>query len=177
MCLNLLKDRENVISIVYSPKKFRKIWENWEVMERRKLDKIFEFFDSYIKSYNLFYCAVSELPTSFIFRLNSEDFSKFFLSLDILFLTSSYERTHEKVQKNAKNFSDYSWIFMIFRFLEVFRTKLFCTVRYSHVLTIIRFPVKFHIGLYLSDHGGRWGKNGFIAKTVQKCDFTRVKTA
>ena len=112
-----------------------------------------------------------------IFRLNSEDFSKFFLSLDILFLTSSYERTHEKVQKNAKNFSDYSWIFMIFRFLEVFRTKLFCTVRYSHVLTIIRFPVKFHIGLYLSDHGGRRGKNGFIAKTVQKCDFTRVKTA
>ena len=38
-------------------------------------------------------------------RLNSEDFSKFFLCQDILFLTFSYESTHQEVQKNAKIFS------------------------------------------------------------------------
>ena len=36
-----------------------------------------------------------------IHRLNSEDFSKFFLGLDILLLTFSYESTHSEVQKNA----------------------------------------------------------------------------
>ena len=35
-------------------------------------------------------------------RLNSENFSKFFLCQDILFLTFSYESTHQEVQKNAK---------------------------------------------------------------------------
>ena len=62
-------------------------------------------------------------------------------------------------------------------FLGVFRIKLFCTVSYSHVLTIIRSPVKFPIGLYMSGHGGRRGKNSFIPKTVQKFDFTGVKIA
>ena len=67
---------------------------------------------------------------------------------------------------------------MIFStFSRFFIGKLFCTVSYSHVLTIIRFPVKIHIGLYMSDHGGRRGKNSFIPKTVQKCDFTWVKIA
>ena len=67
---------------------------------------------------------------------------------------------------------------MIFStFSRFFIEKLFCTVSYSHVLTIIRFPVKIHIGLYMSDHGGRRGKNSFIPKTVQKCDFTWVKIA
>ena len=40
-----------------------------------------------------------------ISRLNSEDFSKFFLCQDILFLTFSYESTHQEVQKNARFFS------------------------------------------------------------------------
>ena len=39
-------------------------------------------------------------------RLNSEDFSKFFLCLGILFLTFSYERTHQEVQENAEIFSN-----------------------------------------------------------------------
>ena len=64
------------------------------------------------------------------------------------------------------------WTFSMF-FIE----KLFCPVSSSHVLTIIRFSAKFHIGLYMSDHGGRRGKNSFIPKTVQKCDFTWVKIA
>ena len=34
-----------------------------------------------------------------ISRLNSEDFSKFFLCLDILFLTYSYESTHLKPRR------------------------------------------------------------------------------
>ena len=53
-----------------------------------------------------------------IYRLNSEDFSKFFPCWDILFLTYSYESTHREVQKNAKIFSiilEYSWFFRLFR--------------------------------------------------------------
>ena len=49
MCLNLLKDRENVISIVYSPEKFRKISENWEVMERRNWTKFSSFLTHKLK--------------------------------------------------------------------------------------------------------------------------------
>ena len=51
-------------------------------------------------------------------RLNSGDFSIFFLCLDILFLTYSYERADRKVRKNAKFFSnilEYSWFFRLFR--------------------------------------------------------------
>jgi len=51
-------------------------------------------------------------------RLNSEDFSKFFLCLDILVLTYPYESTHSEVQKNAEILSDileYSWFFRLFR--------------------------------------------------------------
>ena len=46
-----------------------------------------------------------------IFRLNSEDFLKFFLCLDILFLAYSDESTYLEVQKTAEivsNFLEYS---------------------------------------------------------------------
>ena len=39
-------------------------------------------------------------------RLNSEDFSKFFLCLDILFLAYSPESTHLVVQKTAETISN-----------------------------------------------------------------------
>jgi len=44
-------------------------------------------------------------------RLNSEDFSEFFLCLDILVLTYPDESTHSEVQKNAdilSNIREYS---------------------------------------------------------------------
>ena len=53
-----------------------------------------------------------------IARLNSEDFSKFFLCLDILFLTYSDESTYLEVQKTAEivsNICEYSWFFRLFR--------------------------------------------------------------
>ena len=37
-----------------------------------------------------------------IVRLNSEDFSKFFLCVDILVLTYPYESTHSEVNNNAE---------------------------------------------------------------------------
>ena len=40
----------------------------------------------------------------FIVRLNSENFSKFFLCLDILLLTYSHESTPSEVTNNADNF-------------------------------------------------------------------------
>ena len=53
---------------------------------------------------------------------------------------------------------------IFFHFSEVFRAKVFCTVSYSHVIDIIRLPIKFHVGLSMSGRGGRRGKNGFIQK-------------
>ena len=107
-------------------------------------------------------------------RLNSEDFSKFFLCLDIIFLTYTFERTHLIVPKNVEIFR----IFLnIHDFFEVFRSKVFCTVSYSHVLGTIRFTIKFHVRLLLS---GRWEtlrEIGFTPKTVQKWDLTRVGIA
>ena len=53
-----------------------------------------------------------------ITRLNSENFSKFFLCLDILFLAYSPESTHLVVQKPAETISnllEYSWFFRLFR--------------------------------------------------------------
>ena len=50
-----------------------------------------------------FLSCINELLV--MIRLNSEDFSKFFLCQDILFLTFSYESTYQEVQKNAKIFS------------------------------------------------------------------------
>ena len=64
---------------------------------------------------------VNNIVTSFypsISRLNSEDFLKFFLCLDILFLTYSHESSHLEVKKNAENFPnilEYSWFFPLFR--------------------------------------------------------------
>jgi len=73
-------------------------------------------------------------------RLNSEDFSNFFLCSDIIFLP-----------RNVEIFFKYSWIFMIFStFSRLFVIKLFCAARCSHVLCIIRFLIKFHIGLFMS---------------------------
>ena len=69
-------------------------------------------------------------------------------------------------------------MFMIFfNFFEVFRVKLFCAARCSHVVCTIRFAIKFHIGQYISGRWARLGKNGFIRKTVQKQDFTWVQIA
>ena len=62
--------------------------------------------------------AVFHSKLSVIVRLNSEDFSKFFLWLDALFLTFSYVSTHSEIQKNAwffSNFLEYSWFFQLFR--------------------------------------------------------------
>ena len=53
-----------------------------------------------------------------ILRLNSEDFSNFFLRLDTLFQTYSDESTYLEVQKTAEivsNILEYSWFFRLFR--------------------------------------------------------------
>ena len=66
---------------------------------------------------------------------------------------------------------------MFSTFSRFFIEKLFCTVSYGHVIHIIRFAIKFHVGLYIYGHWERLGENGFIPKTVRKWDFTRVKNA
>ena len=63
-------------------------------------------------------------------RLNSENFSKGFLCLDILLFKSF------RIFLNIHDFCD---------FFVVFRIKTF-TATHKHVLCIIRFAVKFHIG-------------------------------
>jgi len=108
-------------------------------------------------------------------RLNSEDFSEFFLCLDILVLTYPDESTHSEVQKNAdilSNIREYSWFF---DFFEVFHIKLLNPIEPSHVLGTIRFSIKFHVGLSICGHWAWLSNNGFISKTVRKFDFTRVK--
>ena len=78
----------------------------------------------------------------------------------------------------CRNFSENSRIFRIFStFSRFFIEKLFCTVSYSDVIHIIRFAIKFHVGLTICGHWERSGENSFIPKTVQKWDFTRVKIA
>ena len=49
-------------------------------------------------------------------RLNSEDFPKFFLSLDILFLTYLHENTHPEVQKTAEIVSNFHDFFVFLGF-------------------------------------------------------------
>ena len=102
------------------------------------------------RRYHRRYLPQFRCPKYDICRLNSEDFSKFFLCLGILFLTFSYERTHQEVQEKADFFRIFWNIHDFFDFLEVFRIKLFCPARCSHVLCTIRFPIKFHIGLSMS---------------------------
>ena len=53
-------------------------------------------------------------------------------------------------QKMLKFFQIFLNIHNFFNFFEVFRIKLFCAARCSHVLCIIGFPIKFHIGLFMS---------------------------
>ena len=107
-------------------------------------------------------------------RLNSEDFSNFLWCLDIIFLTNSYERNDCEVQKMMNFFR----IFVNFpHFSRFFIEKLFCAARCSHVVPTKRFLVKFHVGWIVSGRSEVQWKNGFIPKTVQKCDFTRVKIA
>ena len=85
-----------------------------------------------------------------ITRLNSEDFSNFFLCLDIIIWPYYYERTPREIQKNVE-FFEFSWIFLIFfGFFEVFSLNVFCPVSCSHVLYIIRFSMKFCVGEILS---------------------------
>ena len=74
------------------------------------------------------------LETIVIYRLNTEDFSNFFLfDLDLDF----------------------------FRPFRGFSFKV-CTVSYSHVICTNRFAIKYHIGLSLFGRWGRLGKIGFI---------------
>ena len=84
------------------------------------------------------------LNQSGINRLNSTNFSKFFLCIDVYFLTWSYESTH-LVQKKVEFFSytlEYSWFF---DFFVVFRTKLFITAAQKHVPLSIRFHNRLSI--------------------------------
>ena len=53
-------------------------------------------------------------------RLNSEDFSKFFVRLDNLFWAFPYERTLGKVQKNVEFFRIFLNFHEFFRFLTGF---------------------------------------------------------
>ena len=78
---------------------------------RRVIDSIVAFWQ--ISAERLF-----SLIPSCMARLNSEDFSKFFLCLDILFLAYSPESTHLVVHKTAETISnllEYSWFFRLFR--------------------------------------------------------------
>ena len=78
-----------------------------------------------------------------------------------------------RVQKTPY-FFEYTWIFKNFStFFEVFRAKLFCAAGCSHVLTIIRILIKFHVELSICHHWGRFRGNGFQLKTDQ-IDFTWV---
>ena len=69
--------------------------------------------------------VISYVDVDDIHRLNSEDFSKFFVCLDIIFWAFSYERTLGEVQKNVEffpislNFHDF------FDFFDVFYTICF----------------------------------------------------
>ena len=116
-----------------------------------------------------------------ISRLNSEDFSKIF-SVVRYFIFDLF--TWKQTSRNVKN-AEFFWkcfrIFLnihdFFELFKVFRIKLLSTARHKHVICIIRCAIKFHVGLFLSGRWARLGKNGFIGKTVQKWDFTRVEIA
>ena len=98
-------------------------------------------------------------------RLNSENFSKFFVCLDIIFWAFSNERTLGEVQKNVEFF----WIFLnfpdFFRFFRGFSYKFFCTVSYSPVLCIIGFLLKFYVDAIL------WGHWETLRETAITCFY------
>ena len=89
--------------------------------------------------------------------LNFEDFLKFFLCSDIIFLTYLYGRTHLIVQKNVEIITkifEYSWFFRLFR-------------GFSHK-TFLYSELQFR-AMYSSVH------KSFLPKTVRISDFTAVK--
>ena len=84
--------------------------------------------------------------------------------LRYLFLTYLDESTHLEMPKMLK-FYQYSWISMIFfDFFEVFRRKLFCAARFSHVVCTIRFLIKFHSVMFICGHWEGLRENSFIPK-------------
>ena len=71
-----------------------------------------------------------------------------FFCAKIFYFWPIHMKAHiEKCKTMLKFFRLFLNIHDFFDFFEVFRIKLFCPVSSSHVLTIIRFPVKFYIGL------------------------------
>ena len=60
-----------------------------------------------------------------ITRLNSEDFSKFFVGLDIIIWPYYYERTPREIQKNVEFFRIFSNFHEFFWFLSGFSLKVF----------------------------------------------------
>jgi len=110
-------------------------------------------------------------PRSVIGRLNSEDFSKIFSVLRyFIFDLFTWKQTSRNVKK-CWIFSKFFRIFLnihdFFELFKVFRIKLLSTARHKHVICIIRFAIKFHVGLFLSGRWARLGKNGFIRKTIK----------
>ena len=107
----------------------------------------------------MFHSYLDPLYFSFstITRLKSKDISKFFLCLDISYLTLTYEKTHLEVLKNVEFFRIFFNLYDYFRHFRGFRINFFCTVNYSYVLSIIRFLVKFCVVLSMWDHGGQRG--------------------
>ena len=101
-----------------------------------------------------------------------------FFCAKIFYFWPVHMKAHiEKCKKRLKFFRLCLNIHDFFDFFEVFRIKLLNPIEPSHVLSTIRFSIKFHVGLSMY---GRWawlGKNGFIRRTVRKWDFTRVEIA
>ena len=69
-------------------------------------------------------------------------FRCFFLNKDTLYLTDSHERKFQEGPINIDCFRIFLIFRLIYNFFEVF-CAIFLSVIYSHVLTIIRFHVKF----------------------------------
>ena len=67
----------------------------WSPDKDVELDELMELLDFLIDD------GKTNQQNSSMSRLNSGDFPKFFLGQDNLFLTCSYERTHQEVQTNA----------------------------------------------------------------------------
>ena len=55
-------------------------------------------------------------------------------------------------------FQKFQKIHKFLDFSEVFRIIFFCTVSCSNVIHIIRFDIKYQIGVSICGHGGRWEK-------------------
>ena len=95
-------------------------------------------------------------------KLNTEVFQYF----NILFLTYLNEKAYQEVPKNNVIFSIFFNFHEFFRLLSDFSHKNCCTVKCNHVLCIIRFLIKFDIGMHMSRRWGPLGENGFITKTI-----------